>query len=169
MLGFEHAFYRLGLRNRAVIRILQLIAILVLGLWVMGQVVANRLPRAALCSLVALYSVVFFYHRIYDTVILTLPLVYCVGRARIEQGRSRRCFAASAISILLVLYPNTTGLKSLSEASLNWGVWGRLVQATLLTYATWLVMLAIILLYVAELNRACSSSRRESGRDRSMS
>jgi hypothetical protein len=136
MLGFEHAFYRLGLRNRSAIRILQLTAILALGLWVMGQVVGNRLPRAALCSLVALYSVVFFYHGIYDTVILTLPLVYCVGRARIEQGRSRWCFAASAISILLVLNPNTTGLKSLSEASLSWGVCGRLVQATLLTYAT---------------------------------
>ena len=55
------------------------------------------MPRAAVCSLVTLYSVVFFYHRIYDTVILTLPLVYCVGRARIEQGRSRRYFAASRV------------------------------------------------------------------------
>jgi len=150
MLGFEHAFYRLGLRNRALIRVLQFITILLTGLWIMSQVWAGRLPRAAVCSLVALYSVVFFYHRIYDTVILTLPLVYCVGRARIEQGRSRRCFASSAISILLVIYPNTTGLKSLSEASFNWGAWGRLVQATLLPYATWLVILAIIFLYVAE-------------------
>ncbi len=87
MLGFDHAFYRLGLRNRAVIRVLQFIAVLGLGLWVMRQVVAQRLPRAAVCSLVTLYSVVFFYHRIYDTVILALPLVYCVGRARTAAGR----------------------------------------------------------------------------------
>ncbi len=150
MLGFDHALYRLGLRNRSAIGILQLVAVLVLGLWVMRQALAGRLPRPAACSLVALYSVLFFYHRIYDTIILALPLVYCMGRARIAEGRSRRYFVLSVVSILLVMYMSTAGLRFLTEASFNWGVWGRLVQATLLSYATWLILISIICLSVAE-------------------
>ena len=149
ILGFDHAFYRLGLRNRALIQVLHVVTVAMIGLWISSQVRASRLP-ANLCSLVALYSVVFFYHRIYDTVVLTLPLVYSVGRARVEHGRSRWCFTLSAISILLVLYLSVAGMKSLTEASLNWGVGGRLVQATLLPYATWLVILAMVCLYLGD-------------------
>src|SRR5262249_42704045 len=79
LIGFDHAFYRLGLRDRSVIRTLQFIAILLLGVWVGSQTLTGRLPRPTASSLVALYSILFFYHRIYDTVVLILPLVYSVG------------------------------------------------------------------------------------------
>ncbi len=79
MIGLDHALYRLGLRDRAMIRTLQSIGVLLLGLWVARQVLASRLPRPALCSLVALYSMLFFYHRLYDTVVLALPLAYSVS------------------------------------------------------------------------------------------
>ena len=153
MLGLDHAFYRVGLRDRAVIRALQFVAILSIGLWIMGQAWAGSLPRSALCSLVALYSVVFFYHRLYDTVILALPLVYSASRARIEQGRSRWCFVLTAVSIILVMNLSTMGMRTLTEASLNWGLWGRLVQAIVLPYATWFILLAMLFLY-----RGCKCS-----------
>jgi len=86
ILGFDHAFYRLGLRNRTAIRVAQYGALLLLGGWVARKVlVRSQLPRPAACSLVALYSMVFFYHRNYDAVILALPLVYAANQA----GRAR--------------------------------------------------------------------------------
>jgi Glycosyltransferase family 87 len=150
MIGFDHALYRLGLRHRTIIRNLQLLAVLLLGAAVAVQVVAARLPRPALCSLVALYSVLFFYHRTYDTVILVLPLVYSAGRARSAEGRSRCLFSASCLWIILVLFANATLLKSLTESSLNWGLWGRLVQATVTAYPTWMILVAMACIYSAE-------------------
>src|SRR6266566_2587174 len=81
IIGFDHLFYRLGLRDRRLIRTLQYLAVAASGLWVAWQVVVARLPRGAACSLVALYSMVFLYHRDYDTLILALPLVYCAAGA----------------------------------------------------------------------------------------
>jgi hypothetical protein len=147
ILGFEHAFYRLGLRDRTVIKVGQYAAVLLLGAWVAWQVLGrDRLPRAAACSLVALYSTVFLYHRTYDTVVLALPLVYCAGRARLASGRARWLFAACATAILLVLHLNIDVLKTVRVLSLEWGVWGRIVQAVVLPYATWLILLAMALL-----------------------
>jgi hypothetical protein len=147
IVGFEHAFYRLGLRDRTVIKVGQYAAVLLLGAWVAWQVHGrDRLPRAAACSLVALYSTVFLYHRNYDTVILALPLVYSAGRARLARGRARWLFAAGATAILLVLHLNVDLLRTVRRLSLEWGVWGRIVQAVVLPYATWLILLAMALL-----------------------
>jgi hypothetical protein len=147
ILGFEHALYRLGLRDGTTIRLAQYAAVLLLGAWVARQVLGRgRLPRAAACSLVALYSTVFLYHRAYDTVILALPLVYSAGRARLANGPARWLFAGCAVAILLVLNLNVTLLRSLTHLSLEWGGWGRVVQAVVLPYATWLILLAMLLL-----------------------
>jgi hypothetical protein len=150
MLGFDHSFYRLGLRDRRLIRVAQYLALAVLGSWVARQVLRkDPLPRAAACSLVALYSVVFLYHRTYDTLILALPFVYSVGQARAVRGRSRYLFAGCALAILLVWYLDIGLLRTLREHSLDWGGLGRLVQAVVLPYATWLVVLTMIVLVVA--------------------
>jgi hypothetical protein len=164
MLGFDHAFYRLGLRDRRLIRVAQYLALTVLGSWVARQVLRkDSLPRAAACSLVALYSVVFLYHRTYDTLILVLPFVYSAGQARSVSGRSRCLFAGCAIAILLVWYLDIGLLRTLREHSLGWGGWGRLVQAVVLPYATWLVVLTMIVLVVAT-RRAAAAPRPAAGR-----
>jgi hypothetical protein len=150
MIGFDHALYRLGLRNRATIHNLQLIAVTLMGLWVASLALASGLPRPAVCSLVALYSVLFFYHRIYDTVVLVLPLVYSVSRSQTAQGRSRWLFVVSSISILMVLFMSASDLKSLTDSSLNWGAWGRLVQATVTAYATWTILVAMTCIYFGD-------------------
>jgi hypothetical protein len=156
MLGFDHAFYRLGLRDRRMIRLSQYAAVLVLGAWVAREVLgAGRLPRPAACSLVALYAMVFLYHRSYDTVLLVLPLAYSAGQARAASGVRRYLFAACAVSILMVLYLDIEFLRRIQGLSLGWGIWGRLVQATVLPYATWLVVLAMAFL-VAGARRAAA-------------
>jgi hypothetical protein len=150
MLGFDHAFYRLGLRDRGLLRAAQYLALAVLGGWVASEVLRkDRLPRAAACSLVALFSVVFLYHRSYDTLILALPFAYSAARARSVRGRGRYLFAGCALAILMVWYLDIGLLRALQEVSLNGGGWGRLVQAVVLPYATWLVVLAMIALVAA--------------------
>jgi hypothetical protein len=147
ILGFDHALYRLGLRDRRVIRVAQYLVLLVLGAWVARQVAfRGRLPRAAACSLVALYSVVFLYHRNYDAVILALPLAYSAGQARVASGTARWLFAACAVAILLVLYLDLALLREVFQWSQTRGVWGRLVQAVVLPYATWSVLIAMVCL-----------------------
>jgi hypothetical protein len=163
MIGFDHALFRLGLRDRATIQMLQLIAVLLLGLSVASLAVGGRLPRAGVCSIVALYSVLFFYHRIYDTVLLILPLVYSVSRSQTAQGRSRWWFVTSAIAILLVLFGSAMGMASLTSASLNWGLAGRLVQAVVLPYATWMILTAIACIYLGDARSVRLSSTRTCG------
>jgi hypothetical protein len=146
MVGFEHAFYCLGLRDRTAIKVAQYAAVLLIGGGVAWQVLGRgRLPRAAACSLVALYSTVFLYHRSYDTVILALPMVYCAGRARLAGGRARWLFAVSASAILLVLHLNIDLLREARRLSMDWGVWGRIIQGAVLPYGTWLILLAMAL------------------------
>jgi hypothetical protein len=150
MLGIDHALYRLGLRDRRAIRIGQYLALASLGGWVAFEVLRKeRLPRAAACSLVALFSVVFLYHRTYDAVILALPFVWVTAQARTVRGLRRWLFAGCALAILLVWYLDIGLLRALQQESQRWGVAGRLVQAVVLPYATWLVVLAMIALAIA--------------------
>lgn len=147
ILGFEHAFYRLGMRDRTVIRLAQYAALIVLGGWLTWQVLGRcKLPRPAACSLVALYSVIFLYHRAYDTVILALPLAYATGGALSAHGSARRLFAGCAVAILLVWYINVDFLRTATALSQEWGVAGRVIQGIVLPYGTWLVLLAMLLL-----------------------
>jgi hypothetical protein len=155
IVAFDHALYRLGLRDRGLIRALQSLLLLALGGWVLHQVLGRRrLPRAAACSLVALYAAVFLYHRTYDLVLLVLPLVYSSGQARALTGGARRAFAACAVCLLVTLFVKIDWLIDLQRASLGWGAWGRVVQAAVLPCATWLILLAMTCLVIGA--RKCS-------------
>jgi hypothetical protein len=146
ILGFAHALYRVGLRDRTVIRVAHYAAVALLGAWVAWQVVGRRLPRAAACSLVALYSMLFLYHRNYDAVILALPLVYSTGQARLVRGSARVVFAGCALAIVLVLYLDIEFLRAVTRmvGEMRWG--GQVLKAVVLPYATWLLLLAMGLL-----------------------
>jgi hypothetical protein len=162
ILGFDHALYRLGLRDRRVISVVQYLTLLALGAWVACQVVVpGRLPRAAACSLVALHSVVFLYHRNYDAVILALPLVYSAGQARAARGAARWLFVACAAAILLVLYLDLAVLREVCSWSVAHGAWGRVVQAVVLPYGTYAVVIAMIcLVWGARKGQAVTSGGR---------
>ena len=73
IISFDHLFYRLGMRDCEWIRYAQALAMLALGAWVAYVVLGNRLPRPAVACLVSLSSLLFIYHRDYDTLILALP------------------------------------------------------------------------------------------------
>jgi Glycosyltransferase family 87 len=150
--GFDHLLYRAGLRDRAVIQAAQYALLLLLGAWIAWQVIRRPdLPRGAACSLVAIYSAVFLYHRLQDMIILALPLTYVIGRALIERGRACLAYLLCAAAILGVLHLRTGMLLSLTERYANsTSLGGRLIEALVLPYGTWLVLLALGCLTAAE-------------------
>jgi hypothetical protein len=160
IIGFEALFYRLGMRDRTLIRNAQYAAIITIGAWVVYLVLWKGLPRPAAAAIIALYSGVFLYHRDYDMVILVLPLVYSVRRARANQGRGRWPFVALGCLAIAILYLNAFLLGPLANSTRDWGFWGRLVQATILPYATWFLVFAVLTVYLGE--RSIEPSSRAS-------
>jgi hypothetical protein len=149
IISFEHLFYRLGMRDRVLIRHAQSLALLAIGAGVASLVIASRVARTDAACLVGFFSMLFLYHRDYDTVILALPLCHCARRLRATAGRTRWLYAACGLIVIAVWYMNAGHLKVLSELSVEWGAWGRLVQAAILPYVTWLILGAMLLLVCA--------------------
>ena len=150
IISFEHLFYRLGMRDRVWIRYAQVFALLTVGAWVAYLVLLKDLPRPAAACLVSLSSLLFIYHRDYDALILALPLVHCAGRLGEATGRARWAYAAIGVSTIGVLYMSSTFLRCLTGFTLQWGAWGRLVHAAVLPYATWLILLCMLILFRVE-------------------
>jgi hypothetical protein len=150
LLGLDRAGYCLGLRDRTTLKLLQALVVVALGAMIAYEVAWRRsLPDGAAGSLVALYSLVFFYHRLYDAVILSLPLVYCTGRARSERGWARWLFVTGALAILAVLNLRLGILRSITQRAPDWGAWGRLLESLILPYGIWLILLAIGCVWMA--------------------
>jgi len=148
IVGFDHAFFRLGLRGRTALAISQWAAIGLLGTWLAKQVWRETIPMGLSGSLVSLFSVLFLYHRVYDSVIFAFPLTYALGRAKSSHGWPRRLFAASVIAMLVVMYMRRRTLLSLTQLAPTWGFAGRLIQALILPYATWLTLAGMTLLWL---------------------
>jgi hypothetical protein len=161
LIAFDYALYHVGLRERTLVGIGQLAAALLLGVFVAWRLWRRPgLSHAAACSLVACYSAVFLYHRLYDMVILAIPLVYCAGRGISEVGRARWLYRLCTVGILGVLYLRLDLLKSLSEVVQQGGVVNRMLEIVILPYGTWLVVVVLFTLAVAE---ASLSSKEDGG------
>jgi hypothetical protein len=104
---------------------------------------------------------IFLYHRIYDLVVLALPLAYATGRARGALGRPRVLFAIAAAAILFALYPSGRFFKALAAASTEWGTAGSVARAILLPSAAWLILTAMVCLWLAERATATRFSANE--------
>jgi hypothetical protein len=149
--GFDHALFRLGIRDRQMVQGMQLALLALVGGWIAWNVVRNHWSPAAACAVVAFYAAVFLYHRVYDMSILFLPLVYTAGRARSEHGAARWLFALSALSILAVLYLRVGVLRSLTGVVPGAeGIAYRLLEALILPYGTWLVLFGMMCLAAGE-------------------
>jgi hypothetical protein len=116
-----------------------------IGTWIAWLVVPGQLNRSDSTCLISFFSILFLYHRDYDTVILALPLVNCAERMSAKTGQARGLYAACGLIVIAVLYMNAGYLRMLAQWCLNTGAWGRLVQATILPSVTWLILLAMIL------------------------
>ena len=97
------------------------------------------IPRGAAISLTALYSIIFFYHRSYDLLILALPVAF----AAIEAGREPEMTAWGALA-LLAMFVNPSGMRAIAEWSFALGCgWGQVVRAIVLPITTWLILGAL--------------------------
>jgi hypothetical protein len=144
IIAFDHLFYRLGLRDRALIAQLQLaaVAVLLAGCAAIGY----RLPFGAAAALVATAAMLVLYHRVYDSVLLALPLAWSASIALGSAGRRKLLAVAIAALLLAVTDLPRMPLAALTRWSLERGFTGRIVQAAVLPYATWSLVAALVLL-----------------------
>lgn len=86
-ISLRHLMYCLGMGDRDRLRAYQSLLVILIGLALLYEIAwRGRITRAAGCSLVSCYVMLFIYHRPYDAVILALPLVYAVAAARQSVG-----------------------------------------------------------------------------------
>ena len=150
IIGIDRALYCLGLRDRGVIRITQLVILGLLGGGLAVEIGRKGLPRGGACALVTIYSCIFLYHRFPDVSILTLPLVYAWSRALFSEGRARSLFLATFIALLPIFFLHPQLVEVVVEAiSSKVGGIKWLLEALFLPYATWLALIAMGLLYMA--------------------
>jgi hypothetical protein len=157
ILGLDHASYRLGLRRPPGPQVAQGVALVALGGILAAAIRRRRVARPTAVALVALFCIIFLYHRHYDAVIFAPAMVVAAGRARTLRGRPRWAAAGALAAMLGVLYLRAGRLKSLSDAAPAWGLAGRVVQAVVLPYGTWLTLLAIALVWASD--RAVSATQ----------
>lgn len=150
ILGIDHAFYRLGVRNRSALAFIQLAALGLIGGWLAWEVIGARIPRTLAISMVSLFSVIFLYHRLYDSVMFAPPLVYATGQAKVCSGRTRVLASAAAISMLLVLYMRRRTLAAITHWAPAHGLPGRIAEIVILPYGTWLILLSMVCLRLAQ-------------------
>jgi hypothetical protein len=160
ILSFEHLFYRLGVRDRQALQLIQFAVLGLLGSWIFWLSAAGKLSPPAACAVVACFAVMFLYHRYYDASILVVPLVYSAGRSLSEHGLSRRLFVASVIPVLVVLNMRWTLMDHLSElAAAATGFTRWLIEAFGLAYGDWCVLIAMFLLIAAERCRMIAAEK----------
>lgn len=150
IIGPAHALYRLGLRDPVWIRWGQFAGVGLVGVWLGWKIVRDEtLARPAAAALVCCFAGIFLYHRFYDLVVLALPLVYAMTRAREVSGKARWLYSLCVLAIVGALYVQVGTLRKLS-GDLPAGAVGTLIEVVVLPYATWLILLALASLAGAE-------------------
>jgi hypothetical protein len=154
LIGLDHLFYHLGVRNRSMVVLLANIGSLAALIWLTVTVARRReLSRAATAALAACVCPIVSYHRQYDLVLLALPFVYAAGRSFSEVGRTRTLYRAICLTVLAMLFHRTKTLRALMLVAARGGVKGRLIEMFALPMTTWLAIASIVLLMVAERSR----------------
>jgi hypothetical protein len=154
IISIDHWVYRLGLRDRAVVSAAQGSVLLALGVWIL-RLSRHRhtlISPGALYSITCLFGCLFLYHRVYDTIILGVPLFFCASKYYVTNGWRRLAYALIVPAVLMVM--NMPRGEHLLLAVAKWsdgaGIVGYLVQALVLPYATWIVLAAMLLIRLAE-------------------
>jgi hypothetical protein len=146
LVGLDHALFRLGMRDRAWIRAIQGATILGLCLLQGVRLRSGRIDRAEACATLGLIGGIFFYHRIYDEVLMALPLLYGALRASSAGSpEERRRWGAFGAVALMVVYVCPNGLRILEAASLAMARDGAWIRALMSPLAAWLILLALAL------------------------
>jgi hypothetical protein len=143
ILGFDHAMYRIGLRDRSALSLFNLVLDGLLGLALSWQLLTRRIERPLGIALISLFAALFLYHRLYDTVIVAPALVYAFAGARASRGRQRVAFMVSAVAMLGLLYMRRATLAKLTDWAPGRGLPGRLVEILVLPMGTWCILIAM--------------------------
>jgi hypothetical protein len=152
MMSFSVLFNRLGMLDRGKVEMLSLAATAVVTACVACLLLGRRrLDTPAALSVVSIYAMLFLYHRIYDLILLAVPLVYVYGKARQERGKARWLFVACGVCMLLALNIREwlvadTRVRVLAVDDLT----SSLLRVVVLPYLTWLMVLALVFLVLAE-------------------
>ena len=150
MIGLEHWLYCLGCADRCRSRSCNLILLSVIGLGLIWdfRLRAHPADRLRLAVLLCLYSCVFLYHRSYDSVIVALPLFYCVSRARDESQRRAIAYKLVATGLMLVInFPRGGVLIRVSNWSQSSGLAGQTGPDSRLPCCTWILLASMFLLW----------------------
>lgn len=152
LIGLDRAAYYAGLASREGARAFQWLALVVLGAWLAWQVRRREaLPPAAAWSLVALYSMLFLYHRLYDACVLVIPLLYAAGQARQATGPRRWLYGGGAAAVLGVWYFRYETVQALCYGPAAQGWLGQVLAAVVIPHAIWLTLAGLLCLAAAEM------------------
>ena len=144
LISLDHALHRLSLRDRDVIRAAQLAALAILAALLVARSADPLYPRDRLCALVALFAMLFLYHRVYDAVILVVTVVFLAGSSA-TAPRAARCRVAVIFGLVLVpLYAYPWWFASIEAASASWGVLGGAARAVVLPASCWAILGAMM-------------------------
>jgi hypothetical protein len=150
ILGIDHLAYRLGVRDRTILTSTQWIVLILLGGWLAYALMIRRIGEGLGLALVSLYSVIFLYHRLYDTVIFAPALVYAFCQAKNSHGKRRVLFCCSTLLMLSLLYMKRRPLAYLTQYVVaHKSIASSAIEFVILPYGTWSVLGAMILLYLA--------------------
>lgn len=155
IVGFDHLLYRLGVRDPLALRVGGVAAVAALGVGLGYFVYRRRRPLspAAAAAAGAVFACLFLYHRLYDLVLLALPLAFAVGRALAsDRGWSRRLYQLAGLVLIAALYTQVGVLQGLTDRFAGReDVVARVVQGVVLPAPTWLLLAALGVLVAADL------------------
>jgi len=153
VVSFEHTFTRLGRIAPATAKGLSLACVTLVGAALVAC--GGRWSPGARCAIISLYSMMFFYHRLYDTSVLIVPLLYGAARVRSGSGFPRCLYAGALVAIVAVLNVPLGVLHRLQNAHPE----PDLLTALVLPSPFYLILVAFLALAAAaELEYRCSAS-----------
>ena len=122
----------------------QLAAIAILAAILVSKSADPLYPRDRLCALTALFAMIFLYHRVYDAVVLVVPVVFLAGTSTNAPRGARRRLAAIFGLVLVPLYAYPWWFSSIEAASASWTVLGGAARGLFLPASCWAILGAMI-------------------------
>jgi hypothetical protein len=117
---------------------------LALGCWLALKHWKGRYSNVGSMCIFSIYSMMFLYHRIYDTILLALPLTYAFLRSQANVPRAeRRLYTLAGMAIAVVHQLPEWILIVLTKGPAHQS---GLVRAIVLPAPFWMLLVALILL-----------------------
>lgn len=153
LLTLNHAVHHLGVTDRTMNALVAFGLLGMLTLLVLWFATRTETPRPAACAAVCIYAMLFLYHRQYDAVLLTLPLLHATGRAAADNSWRRWLHVAAALCIVGVFTIQLPLLEALRLQAVA-GNLAPIVGAVVMPYCTWALLMGLLSLIVAEWSAA---------------